>query len=73
MEVALAGRPEVEEPLPPGLVTVRIDPRTGLRANPGQSDAIFELFRQSQLPAEAPSVTTNGPSGGDSLTLDELF
>ncbi len=73
MEVALAGRPEVEEPLPPGLVTVRIDPRTGLRASPGQSDAIFELFRHTQLPAEAPSVTTNSATGGDSLTPDELF
>jgi len=29
---------------------VRIDPRSGLLAHPGQSNAIFEIFKQGQLP-----------------------
>jgi penicillin-binding protein 1A len=37
---------------PSSLVTVRIDPKTGERALPGQSDAIFEIFRKSNVPPE---------------------
>ncbi|MGI9345770.1 MAG: penicillin-binding transpeptidase domain-containing protein, partial [Gammaproteobacteria bacterium] len=35
---------------PLGLVAVPIDPRTGVRATPGDYTAIFELFRQEQVP-----------------------
>ena len=38
---------------PPGLVTVRIDPATGLRSYPGQSNAMFEIFRQEYAPQRA--------------------
>jgi len=38
-------------PQPDGIVNVRIDPETGLLAQPGQSNAIFELFKQEQIPA----------------------
>ena len=37
---------------PSTLVTVRIDPKTGERALPGQSDAIFEIFREKNVPPE---------------------
>ena len=37
---------------PSSLVTVRIDPKTGQRALPGQSDAIFEIFRKAHVPAQ---------------------
>ncbi len=50
MRKALAGKPEHTLPRPPGLATVRIDPRTGLLAAPGQSDAIFETFRVQYVP-----------------------
>lgn len=55
-------------PQPPGMVTVRIDPHTGLLANPNSTDAKFEIFRQKYAPTVvAPtSATTAGvPSGGD--------
>ena len=37
---------------PPGIVTVRIDPATGLLAYPGQREAIFETFRSEYAPTE---------------------
>ncbi|ADZ92933.1 penicillin-binding protein 1A [Marinomonas mediterranea] len=37
---------------PSSLITVRIDPKTGERALPGQKNAIFEVFRQANVPAK---------------------
>ena len=50
MEKALQGVPETRPEQPRGIVTVRIDPRTGLLAHPGQGNAIFEIFKQGSLP-----------------------
>lgn len=55
MKVALEGKEEKSFPRPDGLVSVRIDPDTGLLAQPGQENAIFELFKQEQLPARGES------------------
>ncbi|MGK0441114.1 MAG: penicillin-binding protein 1A [Pseudohongiellaceae bacterium] len=52
MTLALEGRPEVELPQPEGIVTVKIDPETGLPAQPGQRGAIFEYFRTENTPQE---------------------
>lgn len=53
MRVALKGIPETRFAQPSGLVTIRIDPATGLRAEPGAEDAIFEIFRAENTPKEA--------------------
>ncbi|MGH8658988.1 MAG: penicillin-binding protein 1A, partial [Gammaproteobacteria bacterium] len=50
MRVALKDRPEAVLPQPSGLVTVRIDPATGLLAEYGKP-AIFETFRDGEEPA----------------------
>jgi penicillin-binding protein 1A len=53
--------PEEEDlprPLPAGIVQVRIDSKTGLRTSASNPNAIFELFREEQVPTEAPSVAT---------------
>jgi penicillin-binding protein 1A len=50
MRVALKGRPEKSMPQPKGMVTVRIDPQTGLLANANSKDGIFETFRANQVP-----------------------
>lgn len=50
MAVALEGRPEAGFPRPPGLVAVRINPETGLRAAPGDANAIFEYFKPESVP-----------------------
>ncbi len=52
MKVALKGRQETPLERPPGMVTVRIDPRTGLLARTGQKNFIFETFRADQVPRE---------------------
>ncbi|WP_110186554.1 penicillin-binding protein 1A [Pokkaliibacter plantistimulans] len=51
MAVALKGMPEEPRQQPDGIVSVRIDPKTGERAAPG-SDGIFELFQSELAPPE---------------------
>jgi penicillin-binding protein 1A len=65
MEEALKGVPEELPSMPPGMVTVRIDPKTGRRAAAGQPGSIFEVFRADHVP-EAPDETQGavGGSGG---------
>jgi len=53
MGAMLADKEQRPFPQPDGIVSVRIDPETGLLAQPGQRNAIFELFKQEQLPALA--------------------
>ncbi len=42
-----------ELPRPDGIVSVKIDPKTGLRTDPADPDGIFEIFREEYVPAEA--------------------
>lgn len=71
---ALEGVPETRPEQPRGLVTVKIDPATGLLARPGQANAIFEIFRQETVPhtaaahygGERNAIT---PSSGNGETL----
>jgi len=75
MGQALQGVPETKPQLPRGLVTVKIDPTTGLLARPGQGNAIFEIFRQETVPkrtttqyaTERNVITPHSSSSGDSL------
>jgi penicillin-binding protein 1A len=50
MAEALKGLPEQALETPPGLVTVRIDPETGLLVGAGFPDALFEIFRADYVP-----------------------
>ena len=63
MRYALEGQAPAYVSKPSSLVTVRIDPKTGQRALPGQSDAIFEIFRKAHVPAQrtisAPALDLN--------------
>ncbi len=60
MKVALDGMPE--EPLrkPIDMVTVKIDPKTGLLARPHTQGAIAETFRNDHIPELAPLPVDNG-------------
>lgn len=55
MAEALQNKEERPFPQPAGIVSVRIDPETGLLAAPGQSNAIFELFKSEEIPAPSQS------------------
>lgn len=52
MEEALAGLPDRPPAAPEGVVRIAIDPASGLRAWPGQSNAISEYFRTEDVPTE---------------------
>lgn len=76
MEEVLANLPEVIPSAPEGLVTVKIDPDTGLLARPDQSNAIFEYFRKENIPsrlapqmASEPRVTISPGSSDQSEAL----
>ncbi|HHJ14041.1 MAG TPA: penicillin-binding protein 1A [Gammaproteobacteria bacterium] len=70
MREALRGVPESVLPQPPGLVTVRIDPETGLRMPPGQAGGLFELFRAGNEPTAFAEPET-GPAPGQASDEDE--
>ncbi|WP_396588361.1 penicillin-binding protein 1A [Bermanella sp. R86510] len=87
MRTALNGMPHSPIKRPDGLVTVRIDPESGKRAYPGQPDAIFETFRQENVPQEmesapsfpAPNTNNSSNAGNDAedeeenVTPEQLF
>lgn len=50
MRVALADSPDVPRDRPACIVNALIDEETGLLAKPGQDGAIFEYFREGNLP-----------------------
>lgn len=68
-----------EEPLrePVGMVTVKIDPQTGLLARPEATNAIYETFREDYVPTQmAPSTQTNSngdPIGESGTPVIDLF
>ncbi len=70
MARVLDGVPETPLIPPEGIVSVRIDPKTGLLAYPGQKDAIFEVFRQEDVPEQASRTET---STSRTVTTEELF
>lgn len=71
MRVALKGVPEQHREPPEGLVTVRIDPATGLLAKGGQRDAIFETFMVENVPGKAGDSAGSG--NGNAAVTDQLF
>jgi penicillin-binding protein 1A len=66
MKAAHAGRPAVDFPRPPGIVSVRIDPVTGLLAQPDVSEGIEEEYLDGTAPTEvsapAPAETSPAPT-----------
>jgi penicillin-binding protein 1A len=51
-KMALADKPGVPFPPPPGIKLIRVDPKTGLRASPGQA-AILEAFKPGSGPPDS--------------------
>ena len=61
MRTALEGRPETPLEQPPGVVTVRIDEKTGKVVSADSPDAIFEYFLSDQVPEEEVGADSNEP------------
>jgi len=72
MREALADSPDRERPVPAGIASVRIDPQTGRLAGAGDSEAIFEYFREENVPEPADSDRGEvpGKTGTDDLIRD---
>jgi penicillin-binding protein 1A len=73
MAVALKGVRAKHLQPPEGLVTVRIDPNTGLLAASGQQDAIFETFMVENVPQKRSGSPHSGGSAGSDGVTDQLF
>ena len=69
MRGALAGKPEVIQPQPTGIVMVKIDAKTGERIAPHQ-EGIFEFFKQTNV-AELPDIGNQVPV--DNPLPEDLF
>jgi len=65
MEVALADQSEYQRPIPPGMITARINPTTGKLLKPGDSSGLLEYFKVGQLPEEV--------AAQDEPEYDDLF
>lgn len=76
MQQALQGLPEHTMAEPSGIVTVRIDSKTGLLAGPNDPNAMFELFTQQTAPTQQSSDgTTTAPedSTEENNATEQLF
>jgi len=76
MRAALKGEPEKPLEQPPGMVSVRIDSKTGKPAPAGDPNAMFEIFRADHVP-KAPtsnsSDTDQGEQKNNSAIPEQLF
>jgi penicillin-binding protein 1A len=82
MAAALSGAPEHPLERPAGLVTVKIDPETGLLTSSDNAAAIFETFpadrvpgQQATSPATSPATRAPTTTGGNApeTTTEQLF
>jgi penicillin-binding protein 1A len=72
MRVALKDLPEAELEMPVDMVTVKIDPKTGLLARPDADNAIYESFREEYAPTEMAPASNSGYAGdnGNAPVID---
>jgi penicillin-binding protein 1A len=64
LKVALADKPAVPFRVPAGIKLVRIDPKTGMRAGPGDQRVILEAFKPGTAPPDNYSVIGVGDADG---------
>ena len=75
MREALANTSKAVIQRPPGIITARIIPESGLIAPSGYDGAVFEIFREGHVPTmKADGAGSSvGPSGFDDLDDDETI
>ncbi|MEX2488116.1 MAG: PBP1A family penicillin-binding protein [Pseudomonadales bacterium] len=72
MKEALPPESESSElPMPNGLVTARIDPETGYRVDASHPNAVFEIFREENVPPRAPGLARQ--DDGSEEPLQQIF
>jgi penicillin-binding protein 1A len=68
MKIALKDVPDEPLKQPIDMVTVKIDPKTGLLAQPGANNAVYETFRKQYLPTEMVPATTTAINNQNDTT-----
>ena len=67
MKVALADKPAVPFRVPAGIKLIRIDPKSGMRAGPGDQRVILEAFKPGTAPPDNYSVIGVTDANGQPL------
>ena len=67
MREGLRAVPDVPRPVPPGIVTARINPQTGLLAPPNDAAALSEYFFIDKVPTASAVPGNPGSAGGEPL------
>jgi len=65
MRAALQGTPETSLKRPEGIISVRIDPKTGLRVSATHNPSIFEIFRAGNEPPTESEAQNTGDTTGN--------
>ena len=73
MGKALADVPETTLPRPSGISTVRINPKTGLRARAGSSGSVYEHFPSERVPELEDEEYRDPYSSEEQQSLEDLF
>jgi penicillin-binding protein 1A len=71
MKIALQGKPEHSLGIPPGVISLGINPDNGLRAKPNQINTITEYFMENDLPPMDEEQSSNPGSAPN--TEESLF
>jgi penicillin-binding protein 1A len=69
LKLALADKPAVPFRVPPGIKLIRINAKTGLRAQPGEGGTILEAFKPGTAPPDSYSIIGVVDSQGRPLTV----
>ena len=68
MRQALKGVPQYQRPMPPGIVTLRVSPKTGLLVSDENPQGISEVFMANHLPGAQPN-SQSGQSGSSAASI----
>ena len=69
MKVALADKPAVPFRVPPGIKLIRVDPKSGMRAGPGDQRVILEAFKPGTAPPDNYAVIGVSDADGRPLAV----
>jgi penicillin-binding protein 1A len=69
MKLALADRPAVPFRVPPGIKLIRINPKSGLRAGPGEG-SILEAFKPGTAPPDSYSIIGATDAAGNPIGIN---
>lgn len=71
MKTALQSTPDSVMAQPSGLVSVRIDAKTGLLATDSGDDTLFEIFRREKVPKDTAAAASSQPVSNEAGTDDD--